>query len=151
MSTNAHSKTLKFKYLVAKNTVLDHGPYGKSRLRSIQQLLEWYYCHWTITIDTTVLHESPSFCQNQGNYQYKFIYCIFNVFSLDYWINISSTVHCQFYLPNGQQIKGQLISEHIYAVLNFPKMQRNIARISSLASKMGQIKKVEAQYHPNYL
>jgi hypothetical protein len=37
--------------------------------------------------------------------------------------------------------KGQLISEQIYAVLNFPKMQRNIARISSLASKMGQIKK----------
>ena len=39
--------------------------------------------------------------------------------------------------------KGQLISEQIYAVLNFPKLQRNIARISALASKMGQIKKVE--------
>jgi hypothetical protein len=37
--------------------------------------------------------------------------------------------------------KGQLISEQIYAVLNFPKMQRNIARISALASRMGQIKK----------
>ena len=34
--------------------------------------------------------------------------------------------------------KGQLISQQIYAVLNFPKMQRNIARISALASKMGQ-------------
>ena len=45
--------------------------------------------------------------------------------------------------------KGQLISEQIYAVLNFPKMQRNIARISALASKMGQIKKVKAHYHPN--
>ena len=33
--------------------------------------------------------------------------------------------------------KGQLISEQIYAVLNFPKMQRNIAMISSLASKKG--------------
>ena len=44
--------------------------------------------------------------------------------------------------------KGQLISEQIYAVLNFPKMQRNIARISALASKMGQIKKVKAHYHP---
>jgi hypothetical protein len=37
--------------------------------------------------------------------------------------------------------KGQLISEQNYAVLNFPKMQRNIAGISALASKMGQIKK----------
>ena len=46
-------------------------------------------------------------------------------------------------------IKGQLISEQIYAVLNFQKMQRNIARISALASKMGQIKKVKAHYHPN--
>ena len=45
--------------------------------------------------------------------------------------------------------KGQLISEQIYAVLNFPKMQRNIARISTLASKMSQIKKVKAHYHPN--
>ena len=45
--------------------------------------------------------------------------------------------------------KGQLISEQIYAVLNFSKMQRNIARISALAFKMGQIKKVKAHYHPN--
>ena len=45
--------------------------------------------------------------------------------------------------------KGQLISEQIYDVLNFPKMQQNIARISALASKMGQIKKVKAHYHPN--
>ena len=42
------------------------------------------------------------------------------------------------------QSKGQLISEQIYAVLNFPKMQRNIARISALAYKMGQIKKIKA-------
>ena len=35
--------------------------------------------------------------------------------------------------------KGQLIQEQIYAVLNFPKMQRNIVRISALASKMGLI------------
>ena len=32
-------------------------------------------------------------------------------------------------------IKGQLISEQICGVLNFPKMQRNIARISALTSK----------------
>ena len=37
--------------------------------------------------------------------------------------------------------KGQLISEQIYVVLNFPKMQQNITWISALASKMGQIKK----------
>ena len=43
--------------------------------------------------------------------------------------------------------KGQLISEQIYAILNFPKIQRNIARISALASKMGQIKKVKALYY----
>ena len=42
--------------------------------------------------------------------------------------------------------KGQLISEQIYAVLNLPKMQRNIARISALASKMGQ-KKIKAHYY----
>ena len=34
--------------------------------------------------------------------------------------------------------KGQLISEQIYAVLNFPKMQWNIAMISALTSKMSQ-------------
>ena len=39
--------------------------------------------------------------------------------------------------------KGQLISEQIDAILNFPKMQRNVARISALASKMGQIKKIK--------
>ena len=37
--------------------------------------------------------------------------------------------------------KGQLISEQICGVLNFQKMQQNIARISALASKMGQIEK----------
>ena len=45
--------------------------------------------------------------------------------------------------------KGQLISEQIKAVLNFPKMQGNIARISALASRMGQINSVNAHYHPN--
>ena len=40
-----------------------------------------------------------------------------------------------------EDVKFQLISEKIYAVLNFPKNHRNIARISALASKMGQIKK----------
>ena len=40
--------------------------------------------------------------------------------------------------------KGQIISEQKCGVLNFPKMQRNIARISALASKMGQIKKIKA-------
>jgi hypothetical protein len=44
----------------------------------------------------------------------------------------------------GKLSKGQLISEQICGVLNFPKMQQNIARISTLASKMGQIKKVKA-------
>jgi hypothetical protein len=43
--------------------------------------------------------------------------------------------------------KGQLISEQNYAFLNFPKMQRKIARISALASKMGQIKKIKANFH----
>ena len=47
-------------------------------------------------------------------------------------------------------IKGQLISEQIYAVLNFQKMQRNIVSISALAFKMGQIKKVKTHYHPYY-
>ena len=45
--------------------------------------------------------------------------------------------------------KCQLILEQIQAVLNFPKMQRNIARISVLTSKMGQIKEEKAHYHPN--
>ena len=43
--------------------------------------------------------------------------------------------------------KVQLISEQITVVLNFPKMQRNIARISDLASKMGQIKKIKAIFY----
>ena len=46
--------------------------------------------------------------------------------------------------------KGQLITEQIEAVLNFPKMKRNIARISALSSKMCQIKKVKEHYHTNY-
>ena len=40
--------------------------------------------------------------------------------------------------------KGQLISEQIYVVLNLPNMHRNIARISALAFKMGQITKMKA-------
>ena len=40
--------------------------------------------------------------------------------------------------------KGQIISEQKCGVLNFPKMQQNIARISALAFKMGQIKKIES-------
>ena len=56
-----------------------------------------------------------------------------------------------FFFQSNQNVttKGQLISEQIYAILNFPKMQRNFVRISALASKMGQIKKVQAHYHPN--
>jgi hypothetical protein len=43
--------------------------------------------------------------------------------------------------------KGQIISEQKCGVLNFPKMQRNIARISALPSKMGQIKKIKAFHY----
>ena len=43
-------------------------------------------------------------------------------------------------------LKGQLISEQIFGV---QKCNEIIARISALASKMGQIKKVKAHYHPN--
>ena len=47
--------------------------------------------------------------------------------------------------------KGQLISEQIFAVLNFSKMQQNIAKISALACKMGQIKKMKGNFFiPNY-
>jgi hypothetical protein len=55
-----------------------------------------------------------------------------------------SSVHTSVVVK--MHFKGQLISEQIHAVLNFPKMQRNTARISALASKMGQINK---KYHPN--
>ena len=47
----------------------------------------------------------------------------------------------------GVRAKGQKISEQNCGVLNFPKMQRNIARISALASKMGQIEKIKAFYY----
>jgi hypothetical protein len=46
--------------------------------------------------------------------------------------------------------KGQIISEQNCGVLNFPKMQRNIAWISALATKMGK-KKIKAHYHANNL
>ena len=46
--------------------------------------------------------------------------------------------------------KGQIILEQKCGVLNFPKMQRNIARISALASKMGQIKKIKAFYYTKW-
>ena len=64
----------------------------------------------------------------------------------------SVTIYLLFFLGTMEPnllFKGQLISEQIYAVLNFQKMPRNIARISALASKMSQIKKVKAYYHPN--
>ena len=48
-----------------------------------------------------------------------------------------------------QNTKGQIISEQNCDVLNFPKMQRNIARISALATKMGQVRKIKAHYHAN--
>ena len=57
------------------------------------------------------------------------------------WMNANFS-----YLVSGQK-KGQLISEQIWGVLNFPKMQQSIVRISAPASKMGQIKIVSA--HPN--
>ena len=42
-------------------------------------------------------------------------------------------------------LKGQIISEKkIVVPKNFPKKQRNIAKIFGLASKMGQIKKIKA-------
>ena len=40
--------------------------------------------------------------------------------------------------------KGQIISEQKCDVLIFPKCNEIIARISALASKMGQIKKIKA-------
>ena len=52
-------------------------------------------------------------------------------------------------LPHEIIGKGLLISEQICGVLKFPKMQRNIARISALASKMGQIKKIKAIFYTN--
>ena len=54
-----------------------------------------------------------------------------------------------FVIKKLPSIKGQVISKQIYANLNFPKMQQNIARISTLASKMSQIKQVKAHYHPD--
>ena len=46
-------------------------------------------------------------------------------------------------------VKGQLISEQNCGVLNFLEMQRNITRISALATKMGPIRKIKAHYHAN--
>ena len=43
--------------------------------------------------------------------------------------------------------KGQIISEQKCSVLNFPKMNEIIARISALVSKMGKIKKIEANHY----
>jgi hypothetical protein len=45
--------------------------------------------------------------------------------------------------------KGQIISEQNWGVSNFPKMQRNIARISALVTKMGQLRKIKAHYYAN--
>ena len=47
-------------------SILDHRFDGKSWLCSVQQLLEWHYCDWTITPCSTVLLESQSFYQNQS-------------------------------------------------------------------------------------
>ena len=43
--------------------------------------------------------------------------------------------------------KGQIISEQKCDVFIFPKFNEIIARISALASKMGQIKKMKSLYY----
>ena len=43
--------------------------------------------------------------------------------------------------------KGQIISEQIYGVLDFPNSYRIIVRISVLATKMCQMIKIKAHYH----
>ena len=60
--------------------------------------------------------------------------CLFLIINDDFY-NFS----CQIKVP---ALKGQIISEQKCDVLNFPKIHQNIARISALASKMGQIKKI---------
>ena len=47
--------------------------------------------------------------------------------------------------------KGQIISEQICGVLDFPNVQQNNARISALASKTGQIAKIKALYYTRYV
>ena len=51
------------------------------------------------------------------------------------------TISGKVYILGQEALKGQLTTEQIHGALNIPKMQQNIARISALASKMGQIKK----------
>jgi len=55
---------------------------------------------------------------------------------------IGKTLLC--IVPNS---KGQIISIQKCGVIQFPKCKEIIARISALAFKMGQIKKVKAFYH----
>ena len=43
--------------------------------------------------------------------------------------------------------EGQIISEQIYGVLDFPNSYRIIVRISVLATKMCQMIKIKAHYH----
>jgi hypothetical protein len=47
--------------------------------------------------------------------------------------------------------KGQIISELNCSVLNFPKNNEIIVRISALSTKMGQIRKIKAHYHKKNL
>ena len=51
-------------------------------------------------------------------------------------------IFCLFY-----QSKGQLISEEILVSSNLPKSKPFFVRISALASKMGQIKKIKGLYY----
>ena len=57
--------------------------------------------------------------------------CCFQAYSL-YTLAHYCSVHCT---------KGQIISEGNWGVLNFPKNDDIILRISAIASKTGQIKK----------
>ena len=54
--------------------------------------------------------------------------------------------YCKFFKKG---LKGQIISEQICGVLKFSKKATNIARISALASKLGQIKKMKAIFYIN--
>ena len=63
--------------------------------------------------------------------------------------NITLSSHFSSISQSRRRRKGQLISKGNFSVFNQTKNERKHFCISALASKMGQIIKIMAHYHPN--
>ena len=98
---------------------------------TILKTSQYFYLKPMLRILCYISTYVPIFTQHKIIHFYKI--CIREGVSITFFFD--NSVYFSTHLA-----KGQLISDQINAVLNFPKNQRPIAKISPLASKMGQVR-----------